>query len=201
MGTDRTHRQRSSLPCRLNASRCEDRFGHNAGTLVRTRRASAQQPPNPSSVSKSVPWRRCSQASARSWWCPPGGSGSVLSGCQHQRLFGRPTVASDFGWRYGLHDHRQNAAAQPTMHRSLGSVSECLKTGRCVFSRPWGIPTWHTQRQAKADAPPFEEIAKRPTFSDSGLTTFLLNPHAEMPDMNLTRIEAGDIAAYVAKLR
>jgi mono/diheme cytochrome c family protein len=55
------------------------------------------------------------------------------------------------------------------------------------------------QREANADAPPFEEIAKR--FSEPGLTTFLLDPHAKMPDMNLTRIEAGDIAAYVRKLR
>jgi cytochrome c2 len=33
-----------------------------------------------------------------------------------------------------------------------------------------------SQRQANADAPPFEEIAKRPTFSESGLTTFMLDP-------------------------
>ena len=58
-----------------------------------------------------------------------------------------------------------------------------------------------SQREANADAPPFEEIAKRPNFSESGLTTFLLNPHAKMPNMNLSRIEAGDIAAYVAKLK
>jgi mono/diheme cytochrome c family protein len=57
------------------------------------------------------------------------------------------------------------------------------------------------QRQANADAPPFEEISKRSGFSESGLTTFLLDPHAKMPNMNLTRTEAGDIAAYVAKLR
>jgi len=31
--------------------------------------------------------------------------------------------------------------------------------------------------------------------------TFLLDPHGKMPDMNLSRTEAGDIAAYVAKLR
>jgi mono/diheme cytochrome c family protein len=58
-----------------------------------------------------------------------------------------------------------------------------------------------TQRQANADAPPFQEIAKRPAFSEAGLTTFLLDPHAKMPNMNLTRTEAGDIAAYIAKLR
>jgi mono/diheme cytochrome c family protein len=57
------------------------------------------------------------------------------------------------------------------------------------------------QRDANADAPPFAEIAKRPNFSESGLMTFLLDPHAKMPNMNLSRIEAGDIAAYVSKLR
>ena len=57
------------------------------------------------------------------------------------------------------------------------------------------------QRQAYADAPPFEEIAKRPNFSELGLTTFLLDPHAKMPNMNLSRIEAGDIAAYVHRLQ
>jgi hypothetical protein len=54
---------------------------------------------------------------------------------------------------------------------------------------------------ANADALPFEEIAKRPNFTESGLATFLLDPHAKMPNMNLTRFEAGDIAAYVGKLR
>jgi mono/diheme cytochrome c family protein len=57
------------------------------------------------------------------------------------------------------------------------------------------------QRQAIADAPPFEEIAKRPNFSEPGLVTFLLDPHAKMPNMNLTRIEANDIAAYIGTLR
>jgi mono/diheme cytochrome c family protein len=55
------------------------------------------------------------------------------------------------------------------------------------------------QREANTDAPPFEEIAKR--FSEPGLTTFLLDPHAKMPDMNLTRFEAADIAAYVSTLK
>ena len=58
-----------------------------------------------------------------------------------------------------------------------------------------------TQREANADAPPFEEIAKRPNFNENGLMTFLLDPHAKMPNMNLSRNEAGDIAAYVATLR
>jgi len=57
------------------------------------------------------------------------------------------------------------------------------------------------QREANADAPPFEEIAKRPHFSEPGLVTFLLDPHAKMPNMNLARIEADDIAAYIGTLR
>jgi mono/diheme cytochrome c family protein len=57
------------------------------------------------------------------------------------------------------------------------------------------------QREAYADAPPFKEIANRPNFSESGLVTFLLNPHAKMPNMSLTRIEADDIAAYIRTLR
>ena len=57
------------------------------------------------------------------------------------------------------------------------------------------------QRQAYSDAPPFAEIAKRPNFREGGVATFLLDPHAKMPNMNLTRFEAGDIAAYIATLR
>jgi mono/diheme cytochrome c family protein len=58
-----------------------------------------------------------------------------------------------------------------------------------------------SQQEGSADAPPFEEIAKQPNFNESGLVTFLLNPHSKMPNMNLTRIEAGDIAAYIRTLR
>ena len=57
------------------------------------------------------------------------------------------------------------------------------------------------QRQANADAPPFEEIAKRPNFSEPGLVTFLLDPHSKMPNMNLSRTEAADIAAYIHRLQ
>jgi mono/diheme cytochrome c family protein len=57
------------------------------------------------------------------------------------------------------------------------------------------------QREANADAPPFEEVAKRSGFSESGMVRFLLDPHAKMPNMNLSRTEAADIAAYISRLR
>ena len=58
-----------------------------------------------------------------------------------------------------------------------------------------------SQREAYSDAPPFEEIAKRPGFTESGLTTFLLDPHGKMPNMDLSRTEAADIAAYISRQR
>ena len=57
------------------------------------------------------------------------------------------------------------------------------------------------QTQASADAPPFASIAQRPGFSAAQLALFLLDPHPKMPNMSLTRIEAGDLAAYIATFR
>jgi mono/diheme cytochrome c family protein len=57
------------------------------------------------------------------------------------------------------------------------------------------------QKQTTTDAPPFAGIAKRPDFDAAKLAFFLLAPHPKMPDMQLTRDEASDIAAYIAKLK
>ena len=53
------------------------------------------------------------------------------------------------------------------------------------------------QRQATQEAPPFATIARTPGFDANRLAFFLLNPHPKMPDMSLTRSEAGDLAAYI----
>lgn len=53
------------------------------------------------------------------------------------------------------------------------------------------------QQSAGGQAPPFSAIA-RPADLDVGkLALFLLLPHPKMPDMNLSRAEAADIAAYI----
>ena len=57
------------------------------------------------------------------------------------------------------------------------------------------------QKQATTDAPPFAGIAKRPGFDAAKLAFFLLDPHPKMPNMQLSRDEASDIAAYIAKLK
>jgi mono/diheme cytochrome c family protein len=51
-------------------------------------------------------------------------------------------------------------------------------------------------------APPFATIANRPDFDADKLALFLLEPHPKMPDMGLfSRIEAADLAAYIATLK
>jgi mono/diheme cytochrome c family protein len=56
------------------------------------------------------------------------------------------------------------------------------------------------QRQVTGEAPPFASIAKRPGFDAGQIAVFLLDPHPKMPNMSLTRMEAGDLAAYIATL-
>ena len=57
-----------------------------------------------------------------------------------------------------------------------------------------------SQRQIQGTTltPPFSEIAKKPDFNKRDIAYFLLAPHPPMPDMNLTRTEADDLAAYIA---
>jgi hypothetical protein len=54
------------------------------------------------------------------------------------------------------------------------------------------------QMQGTAQAPPFSAIASTPDFNERTVAYFLLAPHPRMPDMNLTRSEAADLAAYIA---
>jgi mono/diheme cytochrome c family protein len=56
------------------------------------------------------------------------------------------------------------------------------------------------QRAVTGEAPPFASISKRPGFEVGQLTLFLLDPHPKMPNMSLSRTEAGDLAAYIASL-
>jgi mono/diheme cytochrome c family protein len=75
--------------------------------------------------------------------------------------------------------------------------------GRQV-ARRWCV-TCHVvaanQRQTTSEAPPFAAIARKPDFDVNRLATFLMNPYPRMPAMSLTRVEAQDIAAYIATLR
>ena len=53
------------------------------------------------------------------------------------------------------------------------------------------------QRHGNTQVAPFSAIAKVPGFDAGMLALYLLTPHPKMPDMNLTRNEAADLAAYI----
>ena len=56
------------------------------------------------------------------------------------------------------------------------------------------------QHSATTDAPPFATVAKMPNFDEARVAFFLLDPHPKMPNMQLTRDDAADLAAYIATL-
>ena len=53
------------------------------------------------------------------------------------------------------------------------------------------------QQRGTTQSPPFSAIAAKPGFNETALAYFLLIPHPRMPDMNLSRSEAADLAAYI----
>jgi mono/diheme cytochrome c family protein len=53
------------------------------------------------------------------------------------------------------------------------------------------------QKQASTDAPPFDDIAAKSTFTPEKVAFFLLDPHPKMPNFPLSRNEAADLAAYI----
>jgi mono/diheme cytochrome c family protein len=54
------------------------------------------------------------------------------------------------------------------------------------------------QTRGSTQAPPFSAIASKPGFDAAQLALYLLLPHPRMPDMNMSREEAADLAAYIA---
>lgn len=51
------------------------------------------------------------------------------------------------------------------------------------------------------DVPPFATIARRPDQSPDRLARWLMQPHAPMPDLQLTQKEIRDLAAHIMALK
>ena len=56
------------------------------------------------------------------------------------------------------------------------------------------------QPSATTDAPPFAAVARMPNFDEARIASFLLDPHPKMPNLQLSRDDAADLAAYIATL-
>jgi len=54
------------------------------------------------------------------------------------------------------------------------------------------------QLHGNTQVAPFSAIAKTPGLDAAKIALYLLLPHPKMPDMNLSRSEAADLAAYIA---
>ena len=57
------------------------------------------------------------------------------------------------------------------------------------------------QKGATTEAPTFASVAKRSDFDAAKIAFFLLDPHPKMPNMQLSRDEAANIAAYIATMK
>jgi len=55
------------------------------------------------------------------------------------------------------------------------------------------------QKAGSTQAPPFSAIAKEPAFDAGKVAFYLLLPHPQMADIGLTRDDASDLAAYIAR--
>jgi mono/diheme cytochrome c family protein len=72
------------------------------------------------------------------------------------------------------------------------------------LARRWCAPCHvvaSDQRGPTGEAPPFKTIAAKPDFDAAKLAFFLMDPHPKMPNMQLSRTEAADLAAYIATLK
>ena len=57
------------------------------------------------------------------------------------------------------------------------------------------------QRGVDNGVPTFAAIARMPSTTPLSLRAFLLTPHAQMPDLHLSRDEIDDLTGYVLSLR
>ena len=95
------------------------------------------------------------------------------------------------------------ALAFSTLAFSTTSAPSADASNGETLARRWCAPCHAVasdQRQTTGEAPPFSTIGSKPDFDSAKLALFLLIPHPKMPDMNLTRQAASDLAAYIALL-
>jgi len=66
----------------------------------------------------------------------------------------------------------------------------------CVECHAIGTPSAKTSRII-----PFASIAERPGISSDMIASFLVMPHATMPNLPLSRKDAQDLAAFIMKMK
>ena len=83
---------------------------------------------------------------------------------------------------------------------SSGAVAADAENGGTLAKR-WCVACHvvaSDQQRGSTQTPPFSAIAHQQGFDSGKLALFLLEPHPKMPNMNLSRSEAADLATYIA---
>jgi mono/diheme cytochrome c family protein len=93
------------------------------------------------------------------------------------------------------------ATATPQAFAADAYNGERIARRWCASCHAVGSDQRQVPGEVTQEAPPFPTIARQPGFDPARLAFFLLDPHPKMPDMSLTRFEAGDLAAYIATLK
>jgi len=93
-------------------------------------------------------------------------------------------------------------AALTSIGGAGASLAQDLENGRRLSER-WCIECHDigTARTKSSRVIPFPAIANKPGITTEMIATFLLMPHATMPNMPLTRKDADDLAAFIMNTR
>jgi len=93
------------------------------------------------------------------------------------------------------------AAAAIALTTSAGALAADANHGETLAKR-W-CASCHIvasdQTRGEDNVPPFATIARLPGFDANAIARFLMDPHPKMPDMQLSRDEAEDLAAYIVR--
>ena len=110
-------------------------------------------------------------------------------------------VAVLLSWPLGLHAQEPEFELKPNERESkVPDVpnGEALARKLCVGCH---VLDAGADKIPQADVPSFQTIADRPNQTQETLTTWLLAPHAPMPDPHLSRTEIRDLAGYILSLK
>ena len=119
-------------------------------------------------------------------------------------------VAAIYSTSMGTTDTTVRAESQGERHvnsdepkkteSKIGEPQNGLKLARtlCATCHLIGEPP---NSATAADVPSFLSIADRPNQSTERLSNWLIEPHAPMPNLHLTRTEILDLGAYILTLR
>lgn len=92
------------------------------------------------------------------------------------------------------------ALALPASAQDIGDAAHGRQLAETWCSSCHVVGT-ATARGTSSGAPPFAAVAAMKSTTPMSLHAFLVTPHANMPDLHLSRDEIDDLSAYILSLR